>query len=59
MGDMKTYTAKPYFNTNKQMREFDTPKEAAKYLLEVTGFKMPADEWELIGKIIVKETENA
>ena len=56
---MKTYTAKPYFNTNKQMKEFDTPKEAAKYLLEVTGFKMPADEWELIGKIIVKETENA
>jgi len=59
MGDMKTYTAKPYFNTNKQMKEFDTAKEAAKYLLEVTGFKMPADEWELIGKIIVKETENA
>jgi hypothetical protein len=59
MGDMKTYTAKPYFNTNKQMKDFDTAKEAAKYLLEVTGFKMPADEWELIGKIIVKETENA
>ena len=56
---MKTYTAKPYFNTNKQMKDFDTAKEAAKYLLEVTGFKMPADEWELIGKIIVKETENA
>jgi len=56
---MKTYTAKPYFNTSKQMKEFDTAKEAAKYLLEVTGFKMPADEWELIGKIIVKEKENA
>jgi hypothetical protein len=59
MGDMTIYVAKPYFNTNKQMKEFDTAKEAAKYLLEVTGFKMPADEWELIGKIIVKEKENA
>ena len=56
---MTIYVAKPYFNTNKQMKEFDTPKEAAKYLLEVTGFKMPADEWELIGKIIVKENANA
>jgi hypothetical protein len=59
MGDMTIYVAKPYFNTSKQMKEFDTAKEAAKYLLEVTGFKMPADEWELIGKIIVKEKENA
>ena len=56
---MKTYTAKPNLNNNKDMKEFDTAKEAAKYLLQVTGFKMPADEWELIGKIIVKETENA
>lgn len=56
---MKTYVAKPYFNVNKGMKEFDTAKEAAKYLLEVTGFKMPADEWELIGKILVKEKANA
>ena len=57
---MTIYVAKPYLYTNKQMKEFDTAKEAAKYLLEVTGFKMPADEWEMLGKIIiVKETENA
>lgn len=56
---MTVYVAKPYFNTNKDMKEFDTAKDAAKYLLQVTGFKMPADEWEMIGKIIVKEKDNA
>ena len=55
----RSYVAKPYFNTNKDMKEFDTAKDAAKYLLQVTGFKMPADEWEMIGKIIVKEKDNA
>ena len=57
MGAMIKYVAKPNFNTNKDMKEFDTAKEAAKYLLKITGYKMPIDEWIMIGKIIEVEQE--
>lgn len=51
--------AKPKLNTNFGMKEFATGKEAAKYLLKVTGYKMSVLDWQMIGKIVKKENANA
>ena len=52
------YIAKPYMQNNKDMREFDTKKQAANYLLLITGYKMSVQDWELVGQLFEKETEN-
>lgn len=52
------YVAKPYMQNNKDMREFDTKKQAANYLLLITGYKMSVQDWEMVGKIFEKETED-
>lgn len=49
------FVAKPYLNNSLHMKEFDSKKKAIKYLEEFTEFKMPAVEWEMIGKLFVKE----
>jgi hypothetical protein len=51
--------AKPKLNTNFGMKEFETGKQAAKYLLKVTGYKMSVLDWQMVGKIIAKENANA
>ena len=43
---------------NKDMREFDTKKQAANYLLLITGYTMSVQDWEMVGKIFEKETED-
>jgi hypothetical protein len=52
------YVAKPYMQNNKDMREFDTKKQAATYLLLITGYTMSVQDWEMVGKIFEKETED-
>ena len=46
--------AKPKLNTNCGMKEFETGKAAAKYLEQVTGYKMSVVDWQMIGKIVAK-----
>jgi hypothetical protein len=36
------------------MKEFETGKAAAKYLEQVTGYKMSVVDWQMIGKIVAK-----
>jgi len=59
------YVAKPYLNNNTAVREFETAKEAVKYLEEFTGIEMAYErnrktgeityDWELIGKLFEKK----
>tara|TARA_B100000287_G_scaffold122092_1_gene113876 strand:- start:8423 stop:8653 length:231 start_codon:yes stop_codon:yes gene_type:complete len=35
-----TYLAKPYLNSNKEIKEFEDIEDAVAYLEEVTGFEM-------------------
>lgn len=51
--------AKPRLNTNFGMKEFETTKQAAKYLENVTGYKMSVIDWQMVGKIVAKENVNA
>tara|TARA_S200002703_G_C3732652_1_gene225206 strand:+ start:178 stop:366 length:189 start_codon:yes stop_codon:yes gene_type:complete len=55
------WVAKPNLNTNIGLKEFETVKEAVKYLEEYTGIEMAYErnrktkeityDWELIGKL--------
>jgi len=56
MGAMTVYIAKPNLNNNLKVKEFATAKAACAYLLELTGYKMPAQDWMILGKLISKET---
>jgi len=52
------YIAKPYLNRDKDMKSFETAKEAVAYLLKVTecedyGNRMTAEDWVMIEKLIV------
>ena len=51
--------AKPNLNTNYGMKEFATGKAAARYLEQVTGYRMPVIDWQMVGKIVEKENANA
>lgn len=43
--------AKPNLNNKKDMKQFNTVREAVDYLNEITGFAMDAESWRLIGKL--------
>lgn len=55
------WVAKPNLNNNTGLQEFETVKEAVKYLEEYTGIEMAYErnrktkeityDWELIGKL--------
>tara|TARA_B100001939_G_C16721534_1_gene521447 strand:- start:452 stop:640 length:189 start_codon:yes stop_codon:yes gene_type:complete len=55
------WVAKPNLNNNTGLKEFETVKEAVKYLEEYTGIEMAYErnrktkeityDWELIGKL--------
>ena len=51
LGDMKMVEAKPNLNNKKDMKQFNTVREAVDYLNEITGFPMDAESWRLIGKL--------
>ena len=51
--------AKPKLNSNVGMKEFSDAKLAALYLEEVTGYNMSVLDWQMIGKIVKKEKEDA
>ena len=47
-----TYLAKPYLNTKRGARLFETKRKAVKYLQTFTGYiEMYAQDWELVGKL--------
>jgi hypothetical protein len=36
------------------MKEFDTGKQAAKYLEKMTGYRISVLDWQMVGKIMEK-----
>lgn len=62
------WVAKPYLNSNKNVKKFKTAKEGAEYLEAFTGIEMAYDrnrktkeityDWEIIGKLF-QETEES
>ena len=51
LGDMTMVEAKPNLSNKKDMKVFNTVREAVDYLNEITGFPMDAESWRLIGKL--------
>jgi hypothetical protein len=49
------FIAKPNLNNTIASKEFETAKQARKYLEEYTEIKMPLQDWIGLGKIIEKK----
>lgn len=47
-----TYLAIPSIFNKNNSKEFATMREASSYLEDFTGYKMPDEEWCMIGKIM-------